>query len=77
MFFFLCRLVGSSCVCKLQLKLVVSGSWESALLKLTWPDDFSPDEDLVREQIECLQGGEEKRQKRKLWERNNYAAEWI
>lgn len=30
-----------------QVKLVVSGSWESALLKVTWPDDLPPDETLV------------------------------
>lgn len=32
-----------------QVKLVVSGSWESALLKVTWPDDLPPDETLVRD----------------------------
>lgn len=30
------------------MKLAVSGSWESALLKVTWPDDTTPDENLVR-----------------------------
>ncbi|CAN0369934.1 unnamed protein product, partial [Scytosiphon promiscuus] len=28
-------------------KVAVSGEWEGALLKLTWPDDKPPDEDLV------------------------------
>ncbi|CAN0302260.1 unnamed protein product, partial [Scytosiphon promiscuus] len=27
--------------------VAVSGEWEGALLKLTWPDDKPPDEDLV------------------------------
>lgn len=31
----------------LQVKLAISGSWESALLKVTWPDDTIPDEVLV------------------------------
>ena len=30
-----------------QVKVVVSGSWESALLKVTWPDDLPPDDALV------------------------------
>lgn len=30
-----------------QVKLAVSGSWESALLKVTWPDDLTPDDNLV------------------------------
>lgn len=30
-----------------KVKLAVSGSWESALLKVTWPDDLPPDETLV------------------------------
>lgn len=39
----------------MQVKLVVSGSWESALLKVTWPDDLPPDDDLVSFlQIQCL-----------------------
>lgn len=29
------------------MKLAVSGSWESALLKVTWPDDLTPEEALV------------------------------
>lgn len=34
--------------CYGKVKLAVSGSWESALLKVTWPDDLPPDETLVR-----------------------------
>lgn len=30
-----------------KVKLAVSGSWESALLKVCWPDDLPPDETLV------------------------------
>ena len=36
-----------------KVKLAVSGSWESALLKVTWPDDLPPDEALVRTTGAC------------------------
>ncbi|CAN0285699.1 unnamed protein product, partial [Ectocarpus sp. 13 AM-2016] len=37
-----------------QVKLVVSGSWESALLKVTWPDDLPPDETLVLSMVDAV-----------------------
>ncbi|CBJ25752.1 weakly similar Glutamic acid-rich protein precursor [Ectocarpus siliculosus] len=39
---------------KREVKLVVSGSWESALLKVTWPDDLPPDETLVLSMVDAV-----------------------
>ncbi|CAM9105357.1 unnamed protein product, partial [Pylaiella littoralis] len=40
---------------KREVKLAVSGSWESALLKATWPDDLPPDETLVLSMVDAVQ----------------------
>ncbi|CAM9159193.1 unnamed protein product, partial [Laminaria digitata] len=37
-----------------EVKLAVSGSWESALLKVTWPDDLTPEEALVDSLVEAV-----------------------
>ncbi|CAM9715790.1 unnamed protein product [Ascophyllum nodosum] len=39
---------------KREVKVVVSGSWESALLKVTWPDDLPPDDALVDTLVEAV-----------------------
>eukprot|EP00903_Cladosiphon_okamuranus_P009126 g8719.t1 len=40
---------------KREVKLAVSGSWESALLKVTWPDDLPPDEALLLSMVDAVQ----------------------
>eukprot|EP00752_Nemacystus_decipiens_P005227 g4744.t2 len=40
---------------KREVKLAVSGSWESALLRVTWPDDLPPDETLLLSMVDAVQ----------------------